>query len=213
MTDRRYIQVAETAKLVRSVLRESFPDTKFSVRSESYSMGAAIRIGWQDGPCEPQIDALVNPFKGAYFDGGIDYQGCQYATLDGEPVRFQSDFITCNRQYSDAFLSRILLTLSQKYARQLTLEDYKSGALENVRLADEYVGTLLHQERYRRTRVVAKESATLKRVQSAGDDGYGRGTVGTGQGGETAYTEEDAAKARYQSADARALKLFPPKIH
>ncbi|WP_338423309.1 LPD29 domain-containing protein, partial [Xylella fastidiosa] len=46
----KYLTCAETAKLVRKALKESFPDIKFSVKSSNYSGGASIRVSWIDGP-------------------------------------------------------------------------------------------------------------------------------------------------------------------
>jgi hypothetical protein len=68
----RYLSCAETAKLVRGALKKAFPGVKFSVRSDTYSMGASIRISWVDGPGTKAVDAVVQVFSGAGFDGMID---------------------------------------------------------------------------------------------------------------------------------------------
>jgi hypothetical protein len=67
-----YIGAADTAKLVRKQLKKHFPDTKFSVRTSHYSMGASIRVRWTDGPTTSQVDPIVGQFAGARFDGMID---------------------------------------------------------------------------------------------------------------------------------------------
>lgn len=72
MTTTRYLTVAETAKLVRKQLKAQFPGQKFSVRSDSYSGGASIRISWTDGPLDRKVDEVVQQFSGASFDGMID---------------------------------------------------------------------------------------------------------------------------------------------
>lgn len=72
-----YISVADTAKLVRKVLKSSFPDVKFFVRSKSYSGGASININWLDGPTTKEVDAAVRIFESADFDGSIDL-ACYY---------------------------------------------------------------------------------------------------------------------------------------
>ena len=68
----RYFSAAETAKLIRVVLKKEFPATKFSVRSETYSMGASVRIAWMDGPTPKRVDEVVEVFNGKGFDGMID---------------------------------------------------------------------------------------------------------------------------------------------
>ncbi len=41
---KNYLSCAETAKMIRQVLKESFPGVKFSVKSSTYSMGASITV-------------------------------------------------------------------------------------------------------------------------------------------------------------------------
>jgi len=68
----RYMSVTETAKLVRAALKHAYPDVKFSVRSDKYSMGASIDVKWTDGPSENAVDRVVSAFKGSNFDSMID---------------------------------------------------------------------------------------------------------------------------------------------
>lgn len=72
MATARYIDVAETAKLIRRCLKRTYPAVKFSVRSSRYSMGASIDVRWTDGPAEFHINPLVQAYAGADFDGMID---------------------------------------------------------------------------------------------------------------------------------------------
>lgn len=67
-----YINVTDTAKLIRAALKRSFPRTKFSVRSRSYSGGSSIDIGWEDGPAARLVEHIVGQFQGGRFDGMID---------------------------------------------------------------------------------------------------------------------------------------------
>ena len=106
MTD--YISQTETNKLIRKVLRESFPGVKFSVRTR----GGSTNIGWTNGPNAKQIECLVSAFEGSYFDGMIDYKGSRYAILDGRDVSFGPDFIFCNRVNSDAFELQMVKRIS-----------------------------------------------------------------------------------------------------
>lgn len=70
--DKRYLSCAETAKLVRTALRDAFPGVKFSVRSDTYSMGASIRVRWTDGPTSSDVERVAGVFAGADFDGMVD---------------------------------------------------------------------------------------------------------------------------------------------
>jgi hypothetical protein len=99
----RFLSAAETAKLVRAALKASFAGVKFSVRSETYSGGASIDIKWTDGPTEKAVDAVVNQFQGADFDGMIDLKTHRPNTiLNGEIVHFCADYVFCHREYSEA---------------------------------------------------------------------------------------------------------------
>lgn len=81
----KYLTCAETAKLIRKQLSQKFPGVKFSVRSQTYSMGASIDVGWTLGPTKKQVEAVTEPFAGAGFDGMIDlkYDVTAWLSPDG----------------------------------------------------------------------------------------------------------------------------------
>lgn len=104
----KYISVADTAKLVRQALKEAFPGVKFGVRSKSYSGGASINVHWTDGPNTQQVDAIIGPFEGAYFDSMTDYKGYKKTVYNGEEVHFGADYIFSNRHLSDEVRQRCI---------------------------------------------------------------------------------------------------------
>lgn len=178
-TETTYVSCVETAKLVRQALKEAFPGIKFSVKSSSYAGGASIDISWTDGPNARQVDELVADFRGAYFDGSIDYKGTVYSMMDGKPVRFCADFIHTSRKYSDAFVTRMLKRCADEYCSKVhSLEDWKAGRLYNVHPisggnSDHWsVQSIVHRMLAKHTFAVAKESATAKRVEVLGSDRY-----------------------------------------
>lgn len=77
-----WLSCTDTAKLVRKTLKGAFPDSKFSVRSSSYSGGASIDVSWTDGPTVRAVDAVVGGFAGANFDGMIDMKFNSTAWLE-----------------------------------------------------------------------------------------------------------------------------------
>ncbi len=103
----RYIPVAETAKLVRTALKNAFPGIKFSVRSRSYAGGASIDIEYTDGPTTKDVDCVACRFSGATFDGMTDMKEYHTSEIDGEQVRYGADFIKASRLLSPAFLTRV----------------------------------------------------------------------------------------------------------
>lgn len=189
---RKYISVADTAKLVRSALKESFPGVKFSVRSHSYAGGASINVRYTDGPAPALVEAVAGAFAGSYFDGSIDYKGVCSHRLDGASVRFQADFIFVNRDLSDELRARLVRRVAKRYGIEILSEDAELAAelrrdnLEGVftgRLEDYHTLQALARDgqvllsRYS-DRLAPEPSATLARVKFDGDDGYGEGTVG-----------------------------------
>lgn len=91
--EKTYLSCAETAKLVRAALKKAFPGTKFSVRSDTYSGGASIRVRYTDGPLKKDVEAVAKRFAGADFDGMIDlkYHHNHYLLPDGT-VRWASTY-------------------------------------------------------------------------------------------------------------------------
>jgi len=96
----RYVSCTETAKMVRQALREAFPEVKFSVRSSSYAGGASVRVAWNEGPLEDQVKSIVDVFSGSEFDGMTDCKNSNRHLINGNPVRFEADYIFCNRDVS-----------------------------------------------------------------------------------------------------------------
>ena len=70
--ERAFLSCAETAKLLRAELKQTFPGVKFSVRSSTYSGGASIDVGWTDGPSDAEVSRIAQCYGGARFDGMID---------------------------------------------------------------------------------------------------------------------------------------------
>ena len=125
----RYLSCAETAKLLRSALAESFPSVKFAVRSKVYSGGASIDVSWTDGPTSDQVHSITGKLEGSYFDGMIDYKGSIYHKLDGESVSFSADFIFPNCHYSDELIQRGIEAIVAGYGgcEPITVGAYRMG--------------------------------------------------------------------------------------
>jgi hypothetical protein len=83
-----YLSAAETAKLIRAQLKKTFPGTKFSVRSSTYSMGASVDVTWTDGPADTMVEPICRQFNGSNFDGMIDMKHSHSSWLmpDGSAV-------------------------------------------------------------------------------------------------------------------------------
>lgn len=136
---KRYLTCAETAKLIRTALKASFPGVVFGVRSSTYSGGASIRVSYEDGPALEDVQSIACAFSGADFDGMQDLKTYRDSTLNGEPVSFGADFIFVNQDVSDARRTATEAALASLDDRQMNnLEavvklgrfgPYQSGAM------------------------------------------------------------------------------------
>jgi hypothetical protein len=132
----KYISTADTAKIIRKALKESFPDMKFSVKSKSLVVG----ISWTDGANVEQVKSVIGHLKAAYFDGSIDYKGSIYHMHQGQQVHLGADYLNFKREYTDAAIQRAIERVYRDYAGNFadtsddkaTVEQYKQGKLANV---------------------------------------------------------------------------------
>ena len=172
----KLISCAETAKMIRMALKEAFPGIKFSVRTSTYSGGASISLCWTDGPNVAQVEAVTNIFKGAYFDGSIDYQGNRFAMLDGVRVSFGSDYIHTKRQHSRAACERTLARVGRRFGASAIQDARISGSDEygySISARDYDYQRVFNSELYKhsdRLRVAA--SKTAGKIVYLGNDGY-----------------------------------------
>lgn len=97
----KYVDAAEIAKLVRRDLKRAFPTTKFSVRTDKYSMGASVRVSWVDGPAADRVERIVKRYEGATFDGMQDLKTYHESVIDGERVHSMADFVFCSRRVAN----------------------------------------------------------------------------------------------------------------
>ena len=65
-------EAAQCAAMIRKELKQAFPNVKFSVTSDTFSMGDAVRIRWEDGPKVEAVDAITGKYQYGHFDGMID---------------------------------------------------------------------------------------------------------------------------------------------
>ena len=187
----KHISPKDTAKLIRDVLKESFPGVKFSVKTKTYSGGASIDIYWTDGPSDALVSPICDLFSGAYFDGMIDYKGYRTHMLDGERVHFGADYTFTHRDYSPPLIQKAIDAAWTKYRANFelkdiakpTVDDFVTGRLYNVvifpKAQHDSVQALIRENMIKRSTVAAPApSATLARIRYVGDEGYGETATG-----------------------------------
>ncbi len=121
----RYISLKDTNKLIRAALKESFPGAKFSVVGDSYAGGASTRVSWTDGPAKHDVEAVVDKFAGASFDGMIDLKSYHTSELKGEQVHFGADYVFADREVSPEEIARLRPEVEAELARQGEVSEFR----------------------------------------------------------------------------------------
>lgn len=63
---------ARASANIKRELAQAFPGIKFTVRSDSYSGGNSVDIGWHDGPTSKEVEAIADKYQHGSFDGMQD---------------------------------------------------------------------------------------------------------------------------------------------
>ena len=103
--------VAQAASQIREILKKAFPKTKFSIRSENFSMGDSVNVGWTDSVSERKVEKLISHYQYGKFDGQQDiYEMTNFR--DDIP---QTKWLSCNRKISDEVYIEKLNELRTKW--------------------------------------------------------------------------------------------------
>lgn len=88
---------ALAAANIRKELKYNFPNTKFRVKTHSYSGGSSINVYWVDGEISKQIDNIINKYQYGHFNGMLDIyeDNKNFNDENGE-----AKYIFSNRKYS-----------------------------------------------------------------------------------------------------------------
>ena len=60
------VSAVDTAKLVRKVLKGTFPNQNFSVKTSTYSGGSSIDVRWADGLILTEVEPIVRRYAGSW---------------------------------------------------------------------------------------------------------------------------------------------------
>jgi hypothetical protein len=118
-TRRQLSPHAQAAKAIRTKLKTVYPSSKFSVTSESFAGGDAVRIDWTDGPTTDAVDALVSVHQEGHFDGMIDL----YEYTNVHPNVAQAKYVQTSRGHSPEALAGIVAHLNQYWGWELRIDE------------------------------------------------------------------------------------------
>lgn len=65
-------QSAQTALLIRKILKKEYPMVKFSVTSDNFANGNSVDVRWEDGIPSSKLESFLRQFEYGSFDGMTD---------------------------------------------------------------------------------------------------------------------------------------------
>ena len=115
------------AKNIRVELKRAFPSVKFSVKSDKFAGGDAVRVSWTDGPTGDQVDEIANKYRAGSFDGMTDCYN--YAENLWADAFADAKYISTSRDFSDELILSVLANFTGTIDGEPfpTLEDYRNG--------------------------------------------------------------------------------------
>jgi hypothetical protein len=114
---------------IRIMLKAAFPGVKFSVKSDSFSMGDSVDVSWTDGPTAAEVDAITGKFSAGSFNGMDDsytYTSSPWGELFGS-----SKYVNTSRSLSDAAVAEILASIYPEESTRPTVADYHAGRVRD----------------------------------------------------------------------------------
>lgn len=119
------------AKNVRIELKRSFPGTKFSVTTDRFSMGDALRVEWTDGPTVAEVETITGKYSAGSFDGMEDlytYSHDVWNDLFGD-----AKYVTETRNQSEQATGDMIEVVASDYGdlNKPTVEDIKMGRAQH----------------------------------------------------------------------------------
>lgn len=91
------------AKEIKAILAKKWPSVKFSVTSDSYSMGCSIDVRWMLGPKQEDVERIANRYQYGWFDGMTDCYNHEPTVVLTDKNEFKelggAKYVMCNRDY------------------------------------------------------------------------------------------------------------------
>ncbi len=121
-----YNTLVTAAKNIRTELKKAFPGVKFSVTSDRFAGGDAIRVSWTDGPTDDAVTDITNKYKAGHFNGMEDIY--EYSSDLWTEIFGDAKYISTSRAYSDAAVDAAIAAVVAKYGGDtITVADYRQG--------------------------------------------------------------------------------------
>lgn len=115
---------ALAAKEIRVILNKQFPNTKFRVRSDNFSMGDSVDVEWTDGPTSEAVDKHIAHYQYGNFNGMEDI----YEYTNRRDDIPQTKYLHTDRNISADVYKNIVAELNEKWGWNLQVEVNQYGS-------------------------------------------------------------------------------------
>jgi len=122
---------AAAAAAIKTELSTIYPHVKFSVKSESFSMGDSVHVNWTDGPTSDEVDSIISKYQYGHFNSMDD----MYESTNRRADIPQSKYVSGSRSIS-AELEAILLPDAEKL--------FCSDHYNNVRDVNDFIRRIFY---------------------------------------------------------------------
>lgn len=102
---------AAAAAAIKSELKAQFPNIKFSVTSDCFSMGNSVDISWTDGATEKEIKKITSKYQYGNFNGMDD----MYEITNNRTDIPQAKYVSEHRKLSDDLINKVSEQMSKIY--------------------------------------------------------------------------------------------------
>jgi hypothetical protein len=144
------------AAAVREELKKAFEYCKFSVTSDNFANGNAVRISWTNGPTEAQIDEITSKYQYGHFNGMDDIYEFSN-NIEGLP---QAKFVSTSRTVSEDLISRLEIDFKNFYDNA-DANDYDHWSIKNVVRRMLYKNEIVNADNIKGFKVI-KDSGSLE---------------------------------------------------
>lgn len=115
---------AATAAAIRKELKGEFPFFKFSVTSESFAGGTAVRIDWDNGATVEQVEKITSKYQYGHFNGMEDI----YESTNNRDDIPQVKYVTESRGLTDEIVNEVKAQLMNlRHYTEEQINDFRNN--------------------------------------------------------------------------------------
>lgn len=130
---------ANCATAIREELKKTFPNVKFKVTSQNFSMGDSVHVTWTNGPTYKQVEDITRKYQSGHFDGMTDMY--EYSnTREDLP---QSKYVQTRREITEEINTIVFEGLEKVFAEGTPADELRRYAYKIIQNSAIPVGAIV----------------------------------------------------------------------